>query len=41
MKNKLSMKFGFDGSGSHAIYHQAKSELTNNIVMTSYFGHVN
>ena len=33
---KLSIKFGFDGSGSHAIYHQAKSELSNNIVMTKF-----
>ena len=33
---KLSVKFGFDGSGSHAIYHQANTELTNNIIMTMF-----
>ena len=33
---KLSIKFGFEGSGSHSIYDQARTELTNNIIMTMF-----
>lgn len=30
------MKFGFDGSGSHAIYNQKNNEQTNNMIMTMF-----
>ena len=33
---KLEIKFGFDGSGSHAIYNQKKNADTNNIIMTMF-----
>ena len=33
---KLKIKFGFDGSGSHAIYNQVNNVQTNNIVMTMF-----
>ena len=32
----LNIKFGFDGSGSHAIYKQAGNEKTNNIIMSMF-----
>ena len=32
----LNIKYGFDGSGSHAIYHQVNNESTNNIIMTMF-----
>ena len=32
----LNIKFGFDGSGSHAIYKQRDNEQTNNIIMTMF-----
>lgn len=32
----MNIKFGFDGSGSHAIYHQVNNEKTNNIIMTMF-----
>ena len=32
----MNIKFGFDGSGSHAIYRQLNNEETNNIIMTMF-----
>ena len=32
----LQIKFGFDGSGSHAIYNQINNADTNNIIMTMF-----
>ena len=32
----MNIKFGFDESGSHAIYHQLNNEKTNNIIMTMF-----
>ena len=32
----MNIKFGFDGSGSHAIYHQLNNEKTNNIILTMF-----
>ena len=32
----MHMKFGFDGSGSHAIYNQSNNEETNNIIITMF-----
>ena len=33
---KMEIKFGFDGSGSHAIYNQINNADTNNIIMTMF-----
>ena len=30
----MNIKFGFDGSGSHCIYHQLNNVKTNNIIMS-------
>lgn len=35
-KIKLQIKFGFDGSGSHAIYNQVNNEQTHNIIVTMF-----
>ena len=32
----MNIKFGFDGSGSHAIYRQVENEKTNNIIMSMF-----
>ena len=32
----MNVKYGFDGSGSHAIYRQLNNEKTNNIIMTMF-----
>ena len=32
----MNIKFGFDGSGSHAIYRQRENTKTNNIIMTMF-----
>ena len=32
----LEIKFGFDGSGSHAIYNQINNASTNNMIMTMF-----
>ena len=32
----MDIKFGFDGSGNHAIYRQLNNEKTNNIIMTMF-----
>ena len=32
----MNNKFGFDGSGSHAIYRQLENERTNNIIMSMF-----
>ena len=33
---KMDMKFGFDGSGSHAIYNQVNNVFSNNIIMSMF-----
>ena len=33
---KLKIKFGFDGSGSHAVYNQSNNAQTNNIILTMF-----
>ena len=33
---KLDIKFGFDGSGGHAIFNQSNQENTNNIITTMF-----
>ena len=33
---KSSIKFGFDGSGSHNIFNQSNNENTNNIIMSAF-----
>ena len=32
----LKMKYGFDGSGSHAIYRQKDNVQTNNMILTVF-----
>ena len=32
----MNIKFGFDGSGSHAIYRQLENTKTNNIIMSMF-----
>ena len=32
----MNIKYGFDGSGSHAIYRQLNNERTNNIILTMF-----
>ena len=32
----MDMKFGFDGSGSHAIYNQVNNVFSNNIIMSMF-----
>lgn len=33
---KMKLKYGFDGSGSHAIYNQKNNEETNNMILTVF-----
>ena len=33
---QMNMKFGFDGSGSHAIYNQSNNVNTNNMILTMF-----
>ena len=33
---KIKLKYGFDGSGSHAIYNQKNNEETNSMILTVF-----
>lgn len=33
---KMEIKFGFDGSGGHAIYNQLKNVMTNNLIIAMF-----